>query len=233
MRIAYFTESLPPLTDGEARTFTRLVETLNEQKINFRIISPSVPVDEEPWRGRVIQVPSVTFPLYRYYRVGLPPVLKLEKALNEFKPDLIHVSAPTPISIYGQNYAFRHKIPSVADYHTHFVDYFPYYGLGWAAQAGWNYMKWFHNRSQFTFAPTPGTVSELISRGFRGVQLWLQRYRSSKIFIPSTGDLKTGAVLHRHNQRTVASFCRSLSSGKESLRTRPSRSNPAPKGLSI
>jgi glycosyltransferase involved in cell wall biosynthesis len=172
LRIAYFTESLPPLTDGVARTFTRLAETLNEQKIDFRIISPCLPAEEEPWRGRVIPVPSMTFPLYRYYRVGLPPVLKLEKMLNEFKPDLIHVSAPTPISIYGQNYAFRHKIPSVAGYHTHFVDYFPYYGLGWAVHAGWSYMKWFHNRSQFTFAPTPGAVAELVSRGFKGVQLW-------------------------------------------------------------
>lgn len=92
--------------------------------------------------------------------------------MNEFKPDLIHVSAPTPISIYGQNYAFRHKLPSVAGYHTHFVDYFPYYGLGWAAKSGWGYMKWFHNRSLLTFAPTPGAVSELIAKGIKGVQLW-------------------------------------------------------------
>jgi phosphatidylinositol alpha 1,6-mannosyltransferase len=172
LRIAYFTESLPPLTDGVAHTFTRLAETLNEQKIDFRIISPSLPTDAEPWRGRVTKVPSVPFPLYRYYRVGLPPVFKLEKILNDFKPDLIHVSAPTPISIYGQNYALRHKLPSVAGYHTHFVDYFPYYGLGWAVEGGWNYMKWFHNRSQMTLVPTPGAVSTLISKGFKGVQLW-------------------------------------------------------------
>ncbi|HTA77059.1 MAG TPA: glycosyltransferase family 1 protein [bacterium] len=172
MRIAYFTESLPPLTDGVAHTFTRLAETLNEQQIDFRIISPSLPTETEPWRGRVIKVPSIPFPLYRYYRIGLPPILKLEKILNEFKPDLIHVSAPTPISIYGQNYAFRHKLPSVAGYHTNFVDYFPYYGLGWALQTGWKYMKWFHNRSQMTFVPTPGAVSTLISKGFKGVQLW-------------------------------------------------------------
>jgi glycosyltransferase involved in cell wall biosynthesis len=150
----------------------RLAETLNQQKIDFRIISPSRPTEKEPWRGRVIQVPSIPFLLYRYYRIGIPPVFQLEKALNEFKPDLIQVSAPTPISIYGQNYAIRHKLPSVVGYHTHFVDYFPYYGLGWAANPGWSYMKWFHNRSQNTFAPTPGAVSELFSRGFKGVQLW-------------------------------------------------------------
>jgi len=132
-------------------------------------------------------VPSFPFPLYRYYRVGLPPVFKLEKILNEFKPDLVHVSAPTPISIYGQNYASRHRLPSVVGYHTHFVDYFPYYGFRWAIGQGWKYMKWFHNRSQMTFAPTPGAVSELISRGIKGVQLW-PRGVDRKKFSPSHRD---------------------------------------------
>lgn len=177
------------MTDGVARTFTRLAETLNHHHIDFRIVSPALPLEAEPWRGRVTHVPWIPFPLYRYYRVGLPPVWKLEKMLNDFKPDLIHVSAPTPISIYGQNYAFRHKLPSVVGYHTHFVDYFPYYGFGWAVKAGWDYMKWFHNRSQMTFAPTPGAVLELVSRGFNDVQLWprgIDRHR----FSPSYRDEK-------------------------------------------
>ena len=166
-----------------------MAETLNQQKIDFRVISPSLPLDREPWRGRVTQVSSIPFPLYRYYRIGLPPIFKLEKLLSEFKPDLIHVSAPTPISIYGQNYAFRHQLPSVAGYHTHFVDYFPYYGLGWALDQGWNYMKWFHNRSQMTFAPTPGAVSELISKGVKGVELWPRGIDREK-FSPAHRDEK-------------------------------------------
>jgi hypothetical protein len=118
MRIAYFTESLPPLTDGVARTFTRLAETLNDEKRNFLFFSPSLPSEKEPWRGRVIQVPSVPFPLYNYYRVGLPNFFRLDSLLDRFKPDLIHVAAPTPLCLYAQNYAFRRKIPSVASYHT-------------------------------------------------------------------------------------------------------------------
>ena len=35
MRITYFTESLPPLTDGVARTFTRPAETLNIYQMDF------------------------------------------------------------------------------------------------------------------------------------------------------------------------------------------------------
>jgi glycosyltransferase involved in cell wall biosynthesis len=172
LKIAYFTESVPPLTDGVARTYTRLAETLNSKKIDFRFFAPVLPTETEPWRGRVKKVPSVPFPLYRYYRVGIPYGQNLDLLLDRFQPDLIQVAAPTPLCIYGQNYAFRKKLPVVASYHTHFVDYFPYYGFGWATDIGWQFMQWFFNRNLATFAPTPGTVSELVSRGFQNVQLW-------------------------------------------------------------
>ena len=155
-----------------ARTYTRLAETLNDRKIDFLFVSPFAPKEKEPWRGRFIRVASVPFPLYKYYRIGIPPVLELEKAMDRFKPDLVQVAAPTPISIYGQNYAHRKKIPSVVSYHTHFVDYFPYYGYRWAMGLGWDYMRWFHNRSELTFAPTPGAAQDLVDRGFKGVRLW-------------------------------------------------------------
>lgn len=172
MRIAYFTESLPPLTDGVARTFTRLAETLNRRKIDFLFFAPVLPKEEEPWRGRVIHVPSVPFPLYRYYRVGLPNPFHLDPILNRFKPDLIQVAAPTPMGIYGQNYAFKRKIPCVSSYHTHFVDYFPYYKFKWAIKWGWDYMRWFYNRTQAIFGPSNDTLSELKKRGFNNLELW-------------------------------------------------------------
>jgi phosphatidylinositol alpha 1,6-mannosyltransferase len=155
-----------------ARTYTRLAETLNHRGIDCLFFSPSLPTEEEPWRGRVIKVPSVPFILYTYYRVGLPNPFRLDKILDRFQPDLIQVAAPTPLSIYGQNYAFRRKLPSVVSYHTHFVDYFPYYGFKWAIPMGWRFMQWFHNRSQVTFAPTPGAANDLAARGFHGVELW-------------------------------------------------------------
>lgn len=193
MRIAYFTESLPPLTDGVARTFTRLAETLNAEKADFLFFSPVLPPASDPWRGRVIQVPSFPFPLYDYYRVGIPFAPRLDSILNRFQPDLVHVASPTPLSLYGQNYAFRKKIPSVASYHTHFTHYMGYYGLGSAVKWGWRFLKWFHNRSRLTFAPSPGCAAELIQQGLRGVQIW-PRGIDEKKFSPSfrNEDLRLG-----------------------------------------
>src|SRR5277367_6344611 len=97
LRIAFFTESLPPLTDGVARTYTRLAETLNQQKIDFRFFAPVLPREADPWRNRVKKFPSVPFPLYDYYRVSIPYLQGLRKALDHFKPELLQVAAPTPL----------------------------------------------------------------------------------------------------------------------------------------
>jgi phosphatidylinositol alpha 1,6-mannosyltransferase len=172
MRIAYFTESLPPLTDGVARTFTRLAECLNARGIDYLFFSPVLPSQPLPWRGRAIRIPSLGFPLYRYYRVGIPLFSPLERTLDRFRPDLVHVAAPTPLGLYGQHYALRRKLALVSSYHTHFVDYFPYYGFSWAEPVGWSLLKWFHNRGRMTFVPTPGAADRLEGAGFRNLRLW-------------------------------------------------------------
>lgn len=155
-----------------ARTYTRLAEYLNKRKIDFLFFAPVLPKEEEPWRGRVVWVPWVPFPLYRYYRIGLPNPFRLTPILDRFKPDLIQVAAPTPLGIFGQNYAFKHNIPLVSSYHTHFVDYFPYYRVTWAIKWGWDYMRWFYNRTEAVFGPSNDTLSELRKRGFKNLELW-------------------------------------------------------------
>ncbi len=197
MRVAYFTESLPPLTDGVARTYTRLAETLNQRKIDFRFFAPVRPEESDPWRQRTKQLPSVPFPLYDYYRVSIPYFQGLKKDLDAFKPDLIQVAAPTPLCIYAQDYAKRRGIPTVASYHTHFVDYFPYYGFGSMQSTGWNYMRWFYNRSLATYAPSQSTQEELNQRGFKNVRLWPRGINSQK-FSP------------RHRSQTLRRKCRSV-----------------------
>lgn len=164
------------------------METLNSRKIDCRLFAPVSPAEPEPWRGRVTKVPSVPFPLYRYYRVGIPYGQNLDSILDRFQPDLIQVAAPTPMGIYAQNYAFRKKLPTVASYHTHFVDYFPYYGFRWAIDLGWQFMRWFYNRSLTTFAPTTGTVNDLSAKGFRNTQVWPRGIDSQK-FSPDHRDM--------------------------------------------
>jgi phosphatidylinositol alpha 1,6-mannosyltransferase len=172
MRVAYFTESLPPLTDGVARTYTWLAQALNDAGVDFRFVAPVCPAEAEPWRGRVLRQPSVAFPLYTYYRVGLPNPFKVFRDLDAFKPDLVQVAAPTPLGWLGIHYARRRGLPVVSSYHTHFVDYFPYYRLGFLSRPAWALLRRFHNATDRTYAPSASCLSRLGQQGFRNLCLW-------------------------------------------------------------
>jgi phosphatidylinositol alpha 1,6-mannosyltransferase len=185
------------LTDGVARTYTWLAKALNHLDVEFLFFSPCLPEHEEPWRSRVVQVPSFAFPLYRYYRVGWPNAAGLRRRLDAFKPDLIQVAAPTPLSILAQNYALKRGLPCVSSYHTHFVNYFPYYHLGFLQGAGWALLRWFHNRGQKTFVPSPSTLKALESKGFKNLEIWSRGLDTEK-FSPSHKD---GALRQRLAKR--------------------------------
>jgi glycosyltransferase involved in cell wall biosynthesis len=172
VRLAYFTDSLPPLTDGVARTYTWLAQALDDAGDDFRFVSPMLPAEDLPWRGRVLRQPSVAFPLYRYYRVGLPWPPRLYAQLDAFKPQLVQVAAPTPLGWAGIHYARSRRLPVVSSYHTHFTDYFRYYGLGALEGAGWALLRRFHNATDRTYAPSRGALDRLDAEGIQRLELW-------------------------------------------------------------
>jgi glycosyltransferase involved in cell wall biosynthesis len=190
VRIAIFTESLPPLTDGVARTFTRLAECLDAEGVDFRIYAPVAPLAaaSSPWRSRVRQLPSFAIPMYDYYRCAWPHFQGLDQELESFQPDLLHVTTPTFLGYYGLRWARRHRRPVVASYHTHFVQYFPYYHASGLMPLGWGLLRHFHNRCARTYAPSVSAMAELAGRGFQRLALW-PRGVDTQAFNPRHRDL--------------------------------------------
>jgi glycosyltransferase involved in cell wall biosynthesis len=171
MRIAYLTESLPPLVDGVSHTLGYLRKSLESNNIDYTFYSPFCP-ENDAWSGRVNQVLSVPFPLYRKYRVSLPGFHDLRNSLDRFEPDLIHICSPIILGLFGLRYARERNVPVVNSFHTRFVSYLKYYGFGWLERFGWSYLQWFYNRGDRCFAPSEATIRELRSRGFENVELW-------------------------------------------------------------
>ena len=172
MRVVYFTESLYPLVDGVSRTLARLFDTLLAEQVDFRIVSPFVPDGSVPWRDRVIPARYAHFPPYPDYRVSRPGGAELRRELEGFDPHLVHVVSPTPMAIWAQRYARRRGIPAVASFHTHFVSYFRFYGVGALERLGWRGLRWFYRRSARVYAPTMTIARELESHGIRPVEIW-------------------------------------------------------------
>ncbi len=184
MKVAYFTESLPPLVDGVSHTLSYLQRSLEAEKIDYRFFSPFLPTDEN-WAGKVMHVLSVPFPLYTKYRVSLPAFHDLRNSLDKFAPDIIHICSPFFLGFFAYRYAAEVGIPAVNSFHTRFVSYLKYYGSGWFEPYGWRYLRWFYNHGNICFVPSEATIRELDSRGFSNLTLWergIDRSRFSPVF---------------------------------------------------
>jgi glycosyltransferase involved in cell wall biosynthesis len=172
MRVAYFTDSLPPVADGVTRTLSRLTETLETEGVDYRFFAAVRPDLSLPWRRRVHKVTAVPFPLYPYYRLGLPIAGGIDKPLRDFRPDLIHVVSPTPLGIFGLDRARRLGVPVVGSFHTDFCSYLPYYRLARWEPTAWRYLRWFYNRCHVSLAPSPSMAERLREHGVQRVGLW-------------------------------------------------------------
>jgi phosphatidylinositol alpha 1,6-mannosyltransferase len=187
MRIAFFTESLFPLVDGVSHTLAHLFAALDNAGIDYRVYAPFAPPPDIPFHGRVRKVRSFTFPLYRDYRVSLPGGRRIAAELDDYQPDVVHVVSPTPMAVWAQAYARSRGTPVVATFHTHFVAYFPYYGVARLDRVGWSILRWFHGRCTATFAPSTSIVKELTDHGIRNVRLW-SRGVDARRFSPAWRD---------------------------------------------
>src|SRR5229473_2796779 len=89
MRIAFCSDSVPPVWDGVTRTLSELVTTLTDARVEFQFLSAVHPDPRLAWYDRVHVVPSVPFPLYPYYRLGLPVRRRLDRVLASFHTDFV------------------------------------------------------------------------------------------------------------------------------------------------
>lgn len=187
MKIAYFTESLPPNTDGVVNTLCKLVESLEETNTDYIFFSPVKPDASLFWSHRVHKVTSVRILPEIVYRMGVPYFHGIVPELVKFNPDIIHLCCPSLLGLYGLNYARKRKIPVVTSYHTHFISYFPYYGLHNLQNLGWSFLKWFHNQCDTTYVPAPSCADLLQTKGIQDLELW-QRGIDVRLFNPAFRD---------------------------------------------
>jgi phosphatidylinositol alpha 1,6-mannosyltransferase len=146
------------------------VETLPQEGVEFRLFAAQRP--SLAWRDRVHRVNAIPLPLYPSSRIGLPIPGGMDAALRDFQPDLVHVVSPTPLGLYGMERARRLGIPVVGSFHSDWVSYMRFYGLGrWEKQV-WRYVRWFYNRCHTTFAPSVSMADRLRENGIERVGVW-------------------------------------------------------------
>jgi glycosyltransferase involved in cell wall biosynthesis len=175
MRIAFFTETFLPKTDGIVTTLCQTIHQLRELGHEALIFSPDGGITEFE-NCRVVGMKSTAFPLYPELRLALPRA-SMRRVLTEFKPDILHLADPALLGIAGLyygggKYGGALRLPVVVSYHTDLPQYLHYYGLGFLERHVWKILRIRHKRAAINLCTSTLMVRQLQEHGIEQIALW-------------------------------------------------------------
>ena len=181
MKIAFFTETFLPKVDGIVTRLTKTIDNLVQKGDEVVVFCPEGCPTE--YKGaKIIGVAAMPLPLYPELKLGLPGPA-VSDALENFKPDLIHVVNPAVLGLGGIWLAKSNNIPLIASYHTHLPKYLEHYGMGMLEPLLWELLKAAHNQALLNLCTSTAMVNELESKGIQRTALW-QRGVDTNSFKP-------------------------------------------------
>jgi phosphatidylinositol alpha 1,6-mannosyltransferase len=195
--VVYCTDTYPPQVNGVSVVTALAVAGLRARGWRVAVVAPHYPSD--PPRGvkqfvndfgnpdLLVDLPSVPFPPYPDIRLAAPAYWQIARAVEEFRPDLVHCATEFMIGRLGQVAARRAGLPLVSSYHTDFSRYTEAYGAPWLKSTVSNYIARFHGRALRTYTPSQMARADLLALGLRDVEVW-GRTVDTKIFHPSRAD---------------------------------------------
>jgi len=129
IKVAFFAENLIDDFDGASRTVFQILNRIPSDEFEFMYFTAVPPQNGKCVNGEIFQFRSVPIPSNETYRMGLPYFSKraMWAALDDFQPDVIHFTSPSPCASYAKKYGKEKGVPVIAIYHTHFISYVKYY----------------------------------------------------------------------------------------------------------
>jgi glycosyltransferase involved in cell wall biosynthesis len=170
MRVTLVTETYFPQVNGVSRTLGQLVRHLRETGDDVQVVHPDY--GEPAPHEHVHLVRSWMLPFYKELHLPLPPFHRAVRAINTFRPDVVHIATEATLGLTVLRALRRRRVPIVSSFHTNFDQYSHHYRVGWANGTIWRYLRWFHNRTRETYVPSPTTIRQLEARGFERLVLW-------------------------------------------------------------
>ncbi|MBW4660484.1 MAG: glycosyltransferase family 1 protein [Drouetiella hepatica Uher 2000/2452] len=219
MRIALFTETFLPKVDGIVTRLSHSVDHLQRLGDQVLVFSPDGGLRE--YKGaKICGIPGFPLPLYPELKLALPRP-SMRQALEEFKPDLIHLVNPAVLGLGGLYYAKSLDVPLVASYHTHLPKYLEHYGLGMLEGVMWELLKAVHNQAQVNLCTSTAMRQELTEHGIERVKVW-QRGVDTELFQPDLASLEMRSRLTQGSPDSpLLLYVGRLSAEKEIDRIKP------------
>lgn len=171
MRIAYLTQSYPPMISGAAIVVEKLATGMAQQGHEVLVIAASDQVRPYAVQHKnltVLRLSSVHNPMRVNQRFLLSPHFTILKALKKFRPDVIHVHEPLQVAWAGIAFARRNHIPIALTVHqvpAFAASYLPDLpGLRNCIESIlWMYARWLVKKFNSVIAPSHTTARLLSS----------------------------------------------------------------------
>ena len=128
-------------------------------------------------------MPGIPIPGYPLLRLGLPARGKFRRAWSRDRPDLVHVATEGPLGLSAIRVARELGVPVTSSFHTNFHAYTRHYRIPLLRDMALGWLKYVHNLTRRTFAPTLDMCEELAKEGFANLSV-LSRGVDTRQFRP-------------------------------------------------
>jgi glycosyltransferase involved in cell wall biosynthesis len=190
LRVALFSGNYNYVRDGANQALNRLVEYLLRKGVQVRVYSPTVEHPAFPATGDLVDVPAIPIPGRSEYRMPIALPARVRRDLEQFNPNVVHVSSPDLVGHRAVSWARRHKVAAVASVHTRFDTYLAYYHLQAFEPLARGIMRRFYHRCEVVMAPAESTGAILrAQRMNRDITIWA-RGIDRKQFNPDRRDME-------------------------------------------
>lgn len=167
MNILIVTDTFAPDLNGVARTLETLSRGLAARGHQVEVVTTT----DASWTDlalagvNVRRVRSLRVPGYREVRAGLVTPRWFRNVIDLFKPDVMYVAVETLMGLSAVRAARQKQVPVVSGFHTNFHSYADHYRVPFMKSIATRFMRWFHNRTVRTLAPSRDTVEQLQALG--------------------------------------------------------------------
>ncbi len=159
MRIMLVTDAWEPQMNGVVRTLSRTVAECRDMGHEVEVISP------DGFR-------TMPLPTYPEIQLAMGAKKEIERRMLAFAPDAIHIATEGTLGVAARAICLKWGWPFTTSYHTKFPEYLSARVKVAPLQAGYAFMRWFHNAGDRLMVATPSMRDDLARRGFKNITPW-------------------------------------------------------------
>ena len=207
------TETFLPKIDGIVTMIASTVECLRARGDEVLIFAPGGG-PEQLYGARVVGLPSWPFPFYPELRIA-PPRASMRRAIEAFRPDVLHLFEPSLLGIGGIYYAQVLHIPLVISYHTNLPAYLHYYKLGFLQTGTWKLMRIRHGRADLNLCTSTQMMEELAQHNIDRLALWDRAVDAGRFHPSKRSDAMRSTLTAGEPQKPLLLYVGRLSAEKD------------------